>query len=303
MVNKTKKRNKRRYFTYLKKRQTKRMYGGDIQPTNNQDSLLSRLGSIGVQTMNNVVDYGINSLASVTGTDAKLGFDKSYNDLLNRAENISNVIVNTQLGDKLANQLGEATEKILKPVEEKGSEILDDFIEKQADAGVGLAANLAEDIAYPIVAPIRTLASVAEVAENTAEAAAEATGVLKDQVDAYNSVKDQIGETINSISEAASGNIENIEKNPKIPEMVKVPEMAKVEQPEMSKLSESVQLGGGSLKKYSKEARLIGGRISASQSEFLSPYGVTSQNSRHKSGKWHTRSRRKSKHRLTSHRR
>ena len=209
-------------------------------------NVLSNLMSVGAQIANKGINYGLNSIAKLTGTDPNMSVDQSVNALKNKAQNIANVISNTDLGNQLGEELGQATNKILGPAVEKGSDIINELAKKEEQAVVGLGANLAEDIAYPIVAPIRTALSGLQVVENATEAASEATGVLKDQVEAYNEVKDKIGETIEEITDIASKNI--------VPESLR---------PELTEQS---------LKQINKEGSMIGGRIRKSQLDFLKPF-------------------------------
>ena len=237
-------------------------------------NVLSQLMSVGAQLANKGINFGVSSIANLTGTDPNLSAEESINTLKNKAQNIANVISNTDLGNQLGQELSQATEKILGPSVEKGSDILNELAKKEEKAVVGLGANLAEDVAYPIVAPIRTALSGLQVVENATEAASEATGVLKEQVEAYNDVKEKIGQTLEEISDIASKNI--------------IPETPNLNQPleqmtnnlpnpinPINQFSEKNDLQEQSLKNINKEGTMVGGRILSSQLEFLGSYPKT----------------------------
>lgn len=277
-----------------KKRFSKKMYGGNslsnqiskkVLPDYNSlqkipsgqitdgKNVFSNFLSVGAQLANKGINYGLESIAKFTGTDPNLSVDESVNALKNKAQNIANVITNTELGNELGEQLGTATSKILSPALEKGSDIINELAKKEEKAVVGLGANLAEDVAYPIVAPIRTALSGLQVVENVTEAAAEATGVLKDQVEAYNEVKDKIGETIEEITDIASKNILPSElSNEKSNELSN--EMSNpINNLQPDKLTNPEE----SLKKINKEGIMVGGRIINSQIDFLKPFTNSSK--------------------------
>jgi hypothetical protein len=249
-----------------------------LKQQGSEQNVLSQLMSVGAQLANKGMNFGVSSIANLTGTDPNLSAEESINTLKNKAQNIANVISNTELGNQLGQELSQATEKILGPSVEKGSDILNELAQKEEKAVVGLGANLAEDVAYPIVAPIRTALSGLQVVENATEAASEATGVLKEQVEAYNEVKDKIGQTLEEISDIASKNI--------IPES-----LSDINQPleqmtnnlpnsinsinSINQFSEKNDLQEQSLKKINKEGTMVGGRILSSQLEFLGSYPKT----------------------------
>jgi len=243
-------------------------------------NVFSNLMSVGAQIANKGINYGLNTISKLTGTNPNLSLEESVNALKNKAQNIANVISNTDLGNQLGKELSQATNKILGPAVEKGSNIINKLAEKEEKAVVGLGANLAEDIAYPIVAPIRTALSGLQVIENSTEAASEATGVLKEQVEAYNEVKDKIGKTLEEISDIASKNI--------------VPEITNPELPSSESISQdnnSKELSEQSLKQINKEGSMIGGRIRKSQLDFLKPFINSSKILKQLGGKLRTKKR------------
>ena len=256
-----------------------------ISPPDGQN-VLSQFMSVGAQLANKGMSYGLSSIANLTGTDPNLSVEESVNSLTNKAKNIANVISTTDLGNQLGEQLGEATNKILGPAIDKGSDIFNELAKKEEQAVVGLGANLAEDIAYPIVAPIRTALSGLQVVENATEAASEATGVLKEQVEAYNEVKDKIGETLEEISDIASKNIipESLSESPNLNQPIEQVNNNLTSEPELEEKP---------LKQINKEGVMVGGRILSSQLEFLRPYHKTSQKIKKRRYKFSKKSKRK----------
>ena len=262
----------------------------------NSQNVLSQLMSVGAQLANKGMNYGLSTISNLTGTDPNLSAEESINALKNKAQNIANVISTTDLGNQLGEQLEEATNKILSPAVEKGSDILNELAKKEEKAVVGLGANLAEDVAYPIVAPIRTALSGLQVVENTAEAASEATGVLKEQVEAYNEVKDKIGQTLEEISDIASKNVvpESLYETPNINESLD--QFNNNITNSQNQYSDDEPVNEESLKQINKEGTMVGGRILSSQLEFLRPFHSSSKTMKKRKNK--KRNIRKTKHRL-----
>jgi uncharacterized protein (DUF58 family) len=81
----------------------------------------------------------------------------------------------------------------------------------------------------------------------------------------------------------------------------KMPNISKV--PDMPKMPQFPNMSPDSFKTYNKQAQMIGGRVSQSQSEFLSPSVNRSQIIQQYGGKCHTKRHNKIRRRLTSHRR
>ena len=254
----------------LTNRMTNRMTNGIPNNSISQGkNVFSNLMSVGAQIANNGINYGLNSIAKLSGTDPNMSLDESVSKLKNKAQNIANVISSTDLGNQLGEELSKATNKILSPALEKGSDIINEFAKKEEKAVIGLGANLAEDVAYPIVAPVRTALSGLQVVENATEAASEATGVLKEQVEAYNELKGKIGNTIEEITDLASKIPNSISPNSISPESI-MPNSISPESITPNSLRPLNQ--EQSLQKISKEGAMIGGRIKKSQYDFLKPY-------------------------------
>lgn len=298
MAYKTKKINRRRRI-----RASKRYYGGA------DPSLISRVVGIGTQLANKALDMGVDGIASVTGTDPNLGTAAAVNNLKDRVSNIAHVLADTNLGDQLGSELGKATEKIVKPSVEKLADIGNKFVEKEENAVVGLAANLAEDVAYPIVAPIRTLLSGLDVVQNSVEAAAEGTGLLKDQIRTYNDIKDKVSNTFSAIGEAAAQGVNNVTTdlvnkgeqyastldNTPVPttttpiqSSTHIPTKSTPIQSSTVKTSTPIpttpiqSAGAKQMRQYRSEAKQIGGRIKKSLNTFLSPIRSTRKHAHNK---------------------
>ena len=247
-------------------------------------NVFSNLMSVGAQIANNGINYGLNSIAKLSGTDPNMSLDESVNKLKTKAQNIANVISSTDLGNQLGEELSKATNKILSPALEKGSDIINEFAKKEEKAVIGLGANLAEDVAYPIVAPVRTALSGLQIVENATEAGSEATGVLKEQVEAYNELKGKIGNTIEEITDLASKipnsiSPESITPNSISPNSISPNSISpnsispnSISPESITPNSISLLNQEQSLQKISKEGAMIGGRIQKSQYDFLKPY-------------------------------
>jgi len=302
----------------------KKYYGGSIdQPLEQEENSLAlniiKKGiSIALQLVVNGLNTVIDNISKLLGTNPNLDNSESMAQLSAQIENLVHIIKNiirvvleTQLGDELQGQVMEATQKILTPAFNKVGSIFNNFIAKEEHAAVGLAANLAEDVAYPIVAPVRTILSTLDILNNSLIAFAEATGLLKDEIGTFHHIKDQIMGTISKIGEAANmsgqiaqphypdpsqyqGQMPDPSQMPdqmtsqypeqipsQYPEQIpsQYPEQMPSQYPEQMPAQytepEQLQFGGAAtrkLKRLHKDAIKIGGRIHQSRLNFLSPH-------------------------------
>jgi len=180
-----------------------------LDTTESSGGLFSRLTSLLSSTVSNMASAGLNKAAMASGvideTDANLNASEVVKKGARKAKKMVEVLnQNPELADELGQNLGDTVERVLQPALNKGANIAHEFVEKESKAITGLAANIAEDIAFPIVAPVRTFLSGVDVAENAMNAAADATGLLKDQVQVYNDAKEKIENTMEKINHKAN---------------------------------------------------------------------------------------------------
>jgi hypothetical protein len=239
-------------------------YNSDINSKPN-DGLLSKVLNIGTQLGEKVANSGIDAVAKFTGTNPNLPSGKVFEEAKEKLENIVDVVANTKIGDKLGSQLGEATQKILGPIEEKGSKILNDFAEKEQRALIDLGSNVLEDVPifYPFVGIARTISSGLKVLENSSEALAESTGLLKEQIEKFNEVKKEITNTWEEIQAKASNVGNNI--NSQIDK--------KLDNFQDNLLNDDSK----NIKDTNKNGKMIGGRVKRSFMNFINPTINTSK--------------------------
>jgi DNA-binding ferritin-like protein len=229
-----------------------------------------------LQLLENGLSMVIDTIGKLLGTDPNQEVSESMGKLTAQIKNLTEtirsilkVILGTELGDDLHDQVMDAVQQILAPAFTKAAAIFNNFLAKEEGAAVGLAANLAEDVAYPIVAPIRTILSTLEILDNSLVAFAEATGLLKDEIGTFQHIKSQITDTVSKIGEVAERSKEmNIVPTAE-PNAAQIPQ---VEPP--------AQQGGAAtrkIKRLHKDAIKIGGRIQQSRLEFLSPHLMASK--------------------------
>jgi hypothetical protein len=276
--------------------------------------------SIALQLVVNGLNMVIDNISNLLGANPNQNDSESMSQLASQIEklvhiikNIIRVVLETQLGDELQGQVMEAAQKILTPAFNKVGSIFNNFIAKEEHAAVGLAANLAEDVAYPIVAPVRTILSTLDILNNSLIAFAEATGLLKDEIGTFHHIKDQIMGTISKIGEAAKTSGQMAQSQyldpsqyqgqypPQYPDPSQMPDPAQMpaqyppqypdpsqyppQYPDPSQYPEPEQLqfGGAAtrkLKQLHKDAIKIGGRIHQSRLNFLSPHLMSSKKRR-----------------------
>jgi hypothetical protein len=271
-------------MTYkTKKANKKKIYGGSQtnEPLEHDDNSLSlkiikKTISIALQLVENGLSMVIESIGKSLGANPNQEVSESMGKLtvevknfIDIIKNVLRVVLGTELGDELRDQVMDAVQQILAPAFEKAASIFNNFIAKEEGAVVGLAANLAEDIAYPIIAPIRTILSTIEILDNSLVAFAEATGLLKDEIGTFQHIKSQITDTVSKIGEVAE----------RSKEMNIVP-TAEPNAAQMPQVEPPAQQGGAAtrkIKRLHKDAIKIGGRIQQSRLEFLSPHLMASK--------------------------
>lgn len=242
-------------------------------PLEHEDSsialkLIKKGISIALQLVENGLNMVIENIGKILGAKPNQEVSESMskltyqiNNLTDTIKNILKVILGTELGDELRGQVMEAVQQILEPAFNKVGAIFNNFVAKEEGAVVGLAANLAEDVAYPIIAPIRTILSTIEILDNSLVAFAEATGLLKDEIVTFQNIKTQIADTLSKIGEVADRSMAQKKQEQEPP----------------------IQYGGAAtrkLKRLHDDAIKIGGRIHQSRLEFLSPHLMTSKKRR-----------------------
>lgn len=318
MVNKTKKSNKRKYYTSLQKRQSRKMYGGDDSeynispppppekkeiipiPTPTLDDNIKDIKNVASDVGNVAVSAGVQGLHNITNSTMKgLGLDPNVSAsdsvaTLNKELDILNKEINyTKEGKDLKQNVSELALDVvetLKPAVTKGIDIVTEGAQKISKS-VGKIIVTGMNEIFPPIFAINELANMTTAAAQAGETVAELT---KTGAEAYEKLEKQkeeaktIWNSINTMTNkamqtginTAKSGVDILKKNVIIPR-------------------KSVQVAGGVLNKYNKTAKMLGGRISASQSEFLSPYVNKSQILHQYGGKFHTRRRHK---RFTSRR-
>ena len=317
MVNKTKKSNKRKYYTSLQKRKSRKMYGGDESeynipppppenkeiisiPTPTLNDNIKDIKNVASDVGNVAVSAGVQGLRNITNSAIKrLGLDPNVSvsnnvSSLNSELNVLNEeINNTEEGKELKKNVGELALDVietLEPAVSKGIDIVTEGAQKMSKSVGKVIVTGMNEVLPPIFA-INELANmttaaaqagetIAELTKTGAEAAEKLEKSKEKATSIWNSVNTMVNKAMQTGINTAKSGVDILKKNTINP------------QP-------SVQSAGGSLKKYNKTAKMIGGRITESQLEFLYPYVNKSQILQQYGGKMQTRRRHK---RLTSRR-
>ena len=329
MTNKTKKRNRKRYFI----KQSRKMNGGDTNsleykipppppPIKNKDTVitptlqenLSNAGEVISDFGNTVAAAGIKSIDNVKnevledlGVDATGTVEEQVKEGINNLGNIFenvNKELDTPEGKKLQENIGELASdavNILKNPANKAAEIAGEGLEKLSESGakaVVTAANV-----FPPINALNEVSILVKAGEEAATTAAKLTTVGADALDklgkkkeealsVFNTASNMVNRAIQQGINTAKSGVDSL-KNNVIKNSLKA-NISKANNPKMN----TIQSGGRLLKNYNKTAKLIGGRVLASQLEFLSPYVNSSHKIQSRGGNWKTRHR----HKLTSNR-
>ena len=115
------------------------------------------------------------------------------------------------------------------------------------EAGLGTVVNLAEDVAGPFIGIPRTLYSVAEAFNASANAGSE---LIKGTAEAIQGTQENFNRLLNNVQVPSIPNVSN-SINQKLPEIP------------------VNQVAGRSFKKIHSQSQLIGGRILQSKNDFL----------------------------------
>jgi hypothetical protein len=335
MVFKSKKINRKKYFTSLQKSQSrKKIYGGD---PNSQYNLppppelsepkiklppptlgenIEDVGNLAVSAVTNVAADGINNVAESLGIDPHKAASETIKEIGDKIENVVNVLKSPQ-GEKIKEEASELISEsidILKPSIEKGQQILEDGIKKLANTGTGIVMTALNEIP-PIflineaskfaTAATQAGETVAELTTTGAEALEKVENQKNKATSLWNNFKGIINNISNNVNEGVSGIVKSAqnEVNKYGQNVIKERFPTTLSTNSLSKISPSIQKAGGTLKNYRKQSRMIGGRIFKAQNDFLKPTINRSHILKQYGGKVTKRIRNRNNNKLTYHKR
>jgi gas vesicle protein len=257
----------RAYKRYLKR-------GGEVQPQTqptDKPNVMSQLFGIGAQLASKAIDKGVQGIASLTGTNPNLGAAESIGQLSDKAKNIAYALQTPkgkQLMSNLSNVVDEGVEQLKEPLG-KLANVGNTLLEKEVDKAQKIAVDVATDIAGPLISIPKTVYDVSAATQNAAEAASDATGILKDQVDEFKDIQGKVSDAWSDVvdlaSETASNQLASV--NQGLQEQTnKLQSQAANYQQQVSDLQG--QSLNPDLKQLHKQGTMIGGRALKSQQEF-----------------------------------
>ena len=268
--------------THTYKRFLKRGYinkrGGEVQPQPqlsdkpiDKPNVMSQLFGIGAQLASKAIDKGVQGIASLTGTNPNLGAAESIGQLSDKAKNIAYALQTPkgkQLMSNLSNVVDEGVEQLKEPLG-KLANVGNELLEKEVDKAQKIAVDVATDIAGPLISIPKTVYDVSAATQNAAEAASDATGILKDQVDEFKDIQGKVSDAWSDVvdlaSETASNQLASV--NQGLQEQTnKLQSQAANYQQQASNLQGQVL--NPDLKQLHKQGTMIGGRALKSQQEF-----------------------------------
>ena len=271
---KTRKTNKK---SYLNKRKSKRIYGGeptnmiheDVVPTNAVPTITSNIvntGKLLSSVATNLVAEGIESATEAVGVDPNKSVQDNINEIGDKVANI-NTALDSPEGQQLKAETSELLANsidILDPSIKKAENIANDALLKLSDTGTGILVTAANEL--PPIFLINELSKFGTAAAQAGEGIAELTTTgtqalknLEEQKRKAETIWEKGKTLVNNITTGVNKTVSN-----GISELQK-----KVDS---RSYNNRLGLAGGSLKKIHKDALMIGGRVSKSHLEFISPH-------------------------------
>lgn len=281
----------RAYKRYLKRGYINKR-GGEVQPQpqpqtqpSNKPNVMSQLFGIGAQLASKAIDKGVQGIASLTGTNPNLGAAESIGQLSDKAKNIAYALQTPkgkQLMSNLSNVVDEGIDQLKQPLNELAN-VGNELLKKEVDKAQKIAVDVATDIAGPLISIPKTVYDVSAATQNAAEAASDATGILKDQVDEFKDIQGKVSDAWSDVvdlaSETASNQLASVnqglqEQTNKLQSQAAnyqqqasdLQGQAANYQQQASNLQE--QALNPDLKQLHKQGTMIGGRALKSQQEF-----------------------------------
>jgi hypothetical protein len=274
---KTRKTNKK---SYLHKRKSKRMYGGDptnmipedAVPTNAVPTITSNIvntGKLLSSVATNLAAQGIQSAAEAVGVDPNKSVQDNINEIGDKVANI-NTALDSPEGQQLKAETSELLANsidILDPSIKKAENIANDALLKLSDTGTGILVTAANEL--PPIFLMNELSkfgtAAAQAGEGIAELTTTGTQALKNLEEQkrkaetiWEKGKTLVNNITTGVNETVSNGISELQK--------------KVDSNSYVDSNNRLGLAGGSLKKIHKDALMIGGRVSKSHLEFISPH-------------------------------
>lgn len=188
-----------------KKYRRKRLRGGN-------DSM-NKLGSIGLQMAQNLLDYIVNTFARIIGVDPNQSMDVTMIEISKKIDILEKAL-DTPEGKRLLQNINElikiTTKEVIGPALTEISEQVSDKSEKIIHNGTQAALNTLEEIPGPgtLLGIVRTLTNLINMAKEGTELGGIVLGKSKEVAQKLQTTKAQIDTMVNGVTNLVNNQIE-----------------------------------------------------------------------------------------------
>jgi hypothetical protein len=183
-------------------------------PSSQSAGIIQTLASLYFQILSKIAHYGIDKAAIFFNLDPNVNATESFKDItsnLTRYKALLSSPEGKQLMSELAVILSIAIKQLDKPINEL-TRLVNELIDKEISVGQQFLFNEIKIALGPIGATIEIINDVLTATSNAAEAASEATGVFKNEVDKFNEIKEKITLWLEKLK-AASNSYDQYQKS------------------------------------------------------------------------------------------
>jgi hypothetical protein len=264
-----------------KKYRRKRLRGGN-------DSM-NKLGSIGLQMAQNLLDYIVNTFARIIGVDPNQSMDVTMIAISKKIDILEKAL-DTPEGKRLLQNINElikiTTKEVIGPALTEISEQVSDKSEKIIHNGTQAALNTLEEIPGPgtLLGIVRTLTNLINMAKEGTELGGIVLGKSKEVAQKLQTTKAQIDTMVNGVTNLVNNQIEaGVNKLGTITDNV-TKNIANQSTEITNKLNNSVNINNqipnvntnptntnstADIKNLNTVGKIVGGRLSDSLSDFI----------------------------------
>ncbi len=188
-----------------KKYRRKRLRGGNES--------IKKLGSIGLQMAQNLLDYSVNTFARIIGVDPNQSIDNTMIEITKKID-ILDKALDTPEGKRLLQNINElikiTTKEIIGPALTELSDQVSNKSEKIIHNGTQAALNTLEEIPGPgtLLGIVRTLTNLINMAKEGTELGGIVLGKSKEVAQKLQTTKAQIDDMVNGVTNLVNTQIE-----------------------------------------------------------------------------------------------
>lgn len=251
-----------------KKYRRKHLIGGGSDNAN-------KLGSVGLQMGQNLMDYVINTFAKIIGVDPNQPIDKTMIDITKRLDMLDKAL-DTPEGKQLLQNIKElikiTTKEVIAPAITDISEEVSNRSEKIIHNGTQAALNTLEEIPGPgtLLGVVRTVTNLTNMAKEGTELGGIVLGRSKEVAQKLQTTKAQIDGLVNNFKNVVNNKIE--EGVNKLSTMTDdVTKNIANQSSNVVTPSPNLNPPSPNLNNINTVSNIVGGRLTQTLSEFINP--------------------------------